>query len=118
MKEFVGEARVLRKQGESLFKQEYSPWFSGKESARQEMQAQSLAGEDPQRRKQLPTPVLLPGESHGQRSLMGYSPWGHKESDRTEAMEPKSTPSEGELADSEELLPWAALASRLWRAYK
>ena len=31
------------------------------------------------------TPVLLPGESHGQRSLAGYSPWGHKESDTTEA---------------------------------
>ena len=28
-----------------------------------------------------PTPVFLPGESHGQRSLAGYSPWGHKESD-------------------------------------
>ena len=31
-----------------------------------------------------PTPVLLPGESHGQRSLAGCSPWGHKESDTTE----------------------------------
>ena len=31
-----------------------------------------------------PTPVFLPGESHGQRSLAGYSPRGHKESDRTE----------------------------------
>ena len=30
------------------------------------------------------TPVLLPGKSHGQRSLVGYSPWGHKESDMTE----------------------------------
>jgi len=30
------------------------------------------------------TPVFLPGESHGQRSLAGYSPWGRKESDRTE----------------------------------
>ena len=30
-----------------------------------------------------PTPVFLPGESHGQRSLAGYSPWGHKESDAT-----------------------------------
>ena len=30
------------------------------------------------------TPVLLPGESHGQRSLLGYSSWGHKESDTTE----------------------------------
>ena len=29
--------------------------------------------------------VLLPGESHGQRNLAGYSPWGHKESDMTEA---------------------------------
>ena len=32
----------------------------------------------------LPTPVFLPGESHGQRSLAGYSPWGHKELDMTE----------------------------------
>ena len=32
-----------------------------------------------------PTPVFLPGESHGQRSLEGYSPQGHKESDMTEA---------------------------------
>ena len=31
-----------------------------------------------------PTPILLPGESHGQRSLVGYSPRGHKESDATE----------------------------------
>ena len=31
-------------------------------------------------------PVLLPGESHGQRSLVGYSPWGCKESDTTERL--------------------------------
>ena len=36
------------------------------------------------RRKWQPTPVVLLGESHGQRSLVGYSPWGHKESDTTE----------------------------------
>ena len=30
-----------------------------------------------------PTPVFLPRESHGQRSLVGYSPWDHKESDMT-----------------------------------
>ena len=36
------------------------------------------------RRKQQPTPVLLPGESHGWRSLVGYSPWSRKESDTTE----------------------------------
>ena len=33
-----------------------------------------------------PTPVLLPGESHGRRSLLGYSPWGRKESDTTEQL--------------------------------
>ena len=38
------------------------------------------------RRKWQPTPVFLPGESHGQRSLVGYSPWGHKESDTTECL--------------------------------
>ena len=36
------------------------------------------AGKIPWRRKWQPTPVFLPGESHGQRSLMGYSPWGRK----------------------------------------
>ena len=35
------------------------------------------------RRKWEPTPVLLPGKFHGWRSLVGYSPWGHKESDTT-----------------------------------
>ena len=38
------------------------------------------------RRQWHPTPVLLPGKSHGQRSLVGYSPWGRKESDRTERL--------------------------------
>ena len=37
-------------------------------------------------RKWQPIPVLLPGESHGWRSLVGYSPWGRKESDRTERL--------------------------------
>ena len=36
------------------------------------------------RRKWQPTPVFLPEESHRQRSLEGYSPWGHRESDTTE----------------------------------
>ena len=36
------------------------------------------------RRAWQPTPEFLPGESHGQRSLAGYSSWGHKESDTTE----------------------------------
>ena len=37
-------------------------------------------GKIPWRRKWQPTPVFLPGESHGQRSLVGYSPRGHRES--------------------------------------
>ena len=44
----------------------------------------SLLVEDPWRRSWLPTLVFLPGESHGQRSLVGYSPQGRKESDTTE----------------------------------
>ena len=38
------------------------------------------------RRQWQPTPVLLPGKSHGQRSLVGCSPWGHEESDMTEQL--------------------------------
>ena len=42
-------------------------------------------GKIPWSRKWQTTPVFLPGKSHGQRSLAGYSPWGHKESDTSEA---------------------------------
>ena len=41
-------------------------------------------GRSPARGKWRPTPVFLPGKFHGQRSLAGYSPWGHQESDTTE----------------------------------
>ena len=63
-----------------------SRWFSGKESTCQCRRC----GLDlcvrmiPWRRKWQSTPVFLPGESHGQRSLAGYSPWGHKELDTVE----------------------------------
>ena len=40
----------------------------------------------PWRRAWLPTPVFLPGEYHGQRSPVGYSPWGCKEWDITEQL--------------------------------
>ena len=60
-----------------------------------ETRVQSLGQEVPWRRKWQSTPVLLPGKSHGQRSLVGYSTWGHKESDTTERLsdlwEPKFT---------------------------
>ena len=54
--------------------------------ARRETRVQSLGGKIPWRRKWQPTPVLLPGKFHGQRSLVSYSPWGLKESDTTERL--------------------------------
>ena len=46
--------------------------------AMQETQVQSLGREDLLEKGMLPTPVFLPEESHGQRSLVGYSPWGRR----------------------------------------
>ena len=46
----------------------------------------SLGWEDALEAAWQPTPVFLPGELHGQRSLVDYSPWGHKESDTTEQL--------------------------------
>ena len=43
-------------------------------------------GKIPWRREWLPVPVFLPGGFHGQRSLAGYRPWGHKESETTEPL--------------------------------
>ena len=56
-------------------------------TAMQKMQktwVRSWGQEDPLEKETLPTPVSLPGKFHGQRSSVGYSPWGCKESDRTE----------------------------------
>ena len=47
---------------------------------------QSLGREDLLEKEMATTPVFLPGKSHGQRSLVGYSPWGRKESDTTERL--------------------------------
>ena len=52
----------------------------------QEMWVQFLGQQDPLGEKWQPTPVFLPGESHGQRNLAGYSPKGRKESDTTEQL--------------------------------
>ena len=54
--------------------------------AMQETQVQSLGWEDPLKKGMAttPTPVFLSGEFSGQRSLVGYSSWGCKESDVTE----------------------------------
>ena len=53
----------------------------------QETWVRFLGWEDPLEREWLPTPVFLPGESHGLRSLADYSPQGHKVSDMTEVTE-------------------------------
>ena len=45
----------------------------------QETWLRSLVQEDALEEEMEPTPVFLPGESHGQRNLVGYSPWGHTE---------------------------------------
>ena len=47
-------------------------------------------GKIPWRRAWQPTPVFLSGESCGQRSLVGYSPWGCRESDTTERLSPRT----------------------------
>ena len=50
----------------------------------QETKVQSLGQEDPLEKGMATTPEFLPGEFHGPRSLASYSPWGHKELDKTE----------------------------------
>ena len=50
----------------------------------QETWVRSLVRKIPWRRERLPIPIYLPGKSHEQRHLVGYSPWGCKESDVTE----------------------------------
>ena len=54
----------------------------------QETWAQSLSWEDPLEKGWQPTPVFVPGELHGQKSLAGYSPWSRKELDMTEQLSP------------------------------
>ena len=74
----------------------FDPWF----------------GEIPWRRVWQPTPIFLPGESHGQRSLAGYSPEGCKVSDTTEVSEHACTQeiiSQGQylgLFQGKKGLPW------------
>ena len=62
-------------------------WLSGKESAcsaGDTGDADLIPGSERERRKWQSSPVFLPKKSHGQRSLVSYSPWSHKESDVTE----------------------------------
>ena len=52
----------------------------------QEIRVQSLGQKDPLEKEVATHSVFLPGKSHGQRSLAGYSPWGHKENDMIERL--------------------------------
>ena len=51
--------------------------------ATRETRVRSLGWEDPLEKEMAPHSSILPGEAHGRRSLVGYSPWGRKESDTT-----------------------------------
>ena len=67
------------------FKLDFPGGSDGEESpAVQETRVQCLGQEDPLEKEWQPTAVFLPGKLHGQRSLAGHCPWGHKESDTTE----------------------------------
>ena len=60
----------------------------------------------PQRRQCQSTPVLLPGKSHGRRSLVGCSPWGLEESDTTERLHFHFYALEKEMATHSSVLAW------------
>ena len=62
---------------------EWIPWWF-RDRVQLQCSFDPWVGKIPWRRKWQSTPVLLPAQSHGQRSLAGYSPWGQKESDMTE----------------------------------
>ena len=80
-----GHTDVVQELLESLpGKEALLPWWLRREGGRLEFSP--WGGKIPWRRKWLPTPVLLPGKSHGQRSLVGYRPWGCKESNMTEPL--------------------------------
>ena len=63
------------------------PWWLRKRlPGMQETQVRSLGWEDPLEKEMATHASTLPGKSHGQRSLVGYSPWGRQESDPTERL--------------------------------
>ena len=65
IKELHSVAQVVKNLPAMQERPEFDPWM----------------GKIPWRREWPPTPVFLPGEFHGQRSLVGYGPWRHKESE-------------------------------------
>ena len=80
-----------------------------------ETTVRSLGQEDPLEKKRQPTSVFLPGKSYRQRSLLGYSPWGHKESDMTDHTHTRHNQAPPRLHFKKGLLS-QILASSLFRA--
>ena len=83
--------QALRRSERCLRKAKYNNfpwWLSGKEPTCQwrRLGFDPWSGKIACRKEWQPTPGFLPGESRGQRSLVGYSPWDHKESDTTERL--------------------------------
>ena len=72
--------------------------------AMQETQVQSLGWKDPLEKEMATHSVFLPGEFHKQRRLVGYSPWGHKESDTTMWL----------TLDSKEIKPVSLTGNQSW----
>ena len=70
----------------------------------------------PRRRQWQPTPVLLPGKSHGWRSQVGCSPWGRKESDTTERIHFHFCALEKEMATHSSVLAWRIPGGAWWAA--
>ena len=114
---FQGTKEEMEKWGPSSWRG-LSWGLSGKESACHAGDTGSISGSGrcPQRRKKQPTPVFLPAKSHRQRSLVGYSPWGHKESDMTErlhSLTPKRLHTKGSInkTTGEIIKTWKILAA-------
>ena len=85
------ETSEIRKYGRRVHTLGLPRWLSGKEYPSQ-CRSHNIRGfiswvwKIPWRRKWQPASVFLPGKFHGQTSLVGYSPWSHKESDMTERL--------------------------------
>ena len=84
-------------------------WLSGKEPTCQCRRCgfDPWVGKIPWKRKWQATPVFLPGKSHGQRSLVGYRPWGRKRVRHTKQL--NNDNNDKSYLDPEWMLPWAGL---------
>ena len=87
----VQVSRLVRRLASTILRWGFPGGASGKEPSCQcrrlkRSQLDLWVGKIPWRRAWQPTPVFLPGESHGHRHLVGYSPGGCKESDTTERL--------------------------------